>query len=76
MLCTGGGVFNSFLMARILEHAEDSFSVIIPDDDVVKFKEALIFAFLGVLSVRNETNSLSSVTGASRDSSGGVKIGF
>jgi anhydro-N-acetylmuramic acid kinase len=76
MLCSGGGVFNSFLISRILQHAGDSLTIIIPDKEIIKFKEALIFAFLGVLSVRGEHNALASVTGATRDSSGGVKIGF
>jgi anhydro-N-acetylmuramic acid kinase len=76
MLCTGGGAFNSFLISRILHHAEDAIAIVIPENDVVKFKEALVFAFLGVLRFRGETNCLSTVTGASRDSSGGVMIGF
>lgn len=76
MLCTGGGAFNAFLMYRLMEICEEKISVIIPEDDVVKFKEALVFAFLGVLRVRDEVNCLRSVTGARRDNSGGVMIGF
>jgi anhydro-N-acetylmuramic acid kinase len=76
VLCTGGGAFNSFLISRMLEYGGDEITFNIPDDDVVKFKEALIFAFLGVLRVRNEVNCLKSVTGASRDSSSGTMIGF
>ncbi len=76
VLCTGGGVFNSFLMARMLDHCVDNATLIIPEDDVVKFKEALVFAFLGVLRVRDEVNCLKSVTHASRDNSGGVLVGF
>lgn len=76
MLCTGGGAFNSFLLYRIVEKCGDLVSVIVPDDDVVKFKEAVVFAFLGVLRVRNEVNCLRSVTGAIRDTSSGVMIGF
>lgn len=76
VLCTGGGAFNSFLMYRIIEQCDDSISMIIPNDDVVKYKEALVFALLGVLRVRGEVNSLKSVTGASIDTSGGVMIGF
>jgi anhydro-N-acetylmuramic acid kinase len=75
MLCTGGGAFNSFLMSRILEHCGDDVSVVIPDEEIVKFKEAIVFGFLGVLRVYGNNNALRSVTGASRDSSGGVIAG-
>jgi anhydro-N-acetylmuramic acid kinase len=76
VLCTGGGAFNSFLISRILEHCGDDATLIIPEDEVVKFKEAVVFAFLGMLRTRNEVNCLKSVTGASRDSSGGMIVGF
>jgi anhydro-N-acetylmuramic acid kinase len=76
VLCTGGGAYNSFLVTRMLEHAGDDASLIIPDDDVVRFKEALVFAFLGVLRVNGEMNCLKSVTHAERNSSGGVLAGF
>jgi anhydro-N-acetylmuramic acid kinase len=76
MLCTGGGVYNSFLMSRILNYGGDNLEIIIPEDDVVKFKEALIFAFLGVLRFNRKINCFKDVTGASRDSSSGVMVGF
>ena len=76
VLCTGGGAFNSYLISRMLEHGGDEVTFIIPDEDVVKFKEALVFGFLGVLRVRGENNCLKSVTSASRDSSSGTMIGF
>src|SRR5690606_632518 len=47
MLCTGGDAFNAFLITRILELVGDDVTLIIPDDDVVKFKEAMVFGFLG-----------------------------
>lgn len=76
VLCTGGGAYNSYLMSRLLHYVGDEASLIIPDDEVIKFKEAMIFAFLGVLKLRGEVNCLSSVTGASKDCSGGVLTGF
>lgn len=76
VLCTGGGAFNTFLIYRLIEQCGDEATVIIPDEEILKFKEALVFAFLGVLRVRNEVNCLKSVTGATHDSSGGVSIGF
>jgi anhydro-N-acetylmuramic acid kinase len=70
LLITGGGAYNNFLVERILFHSKTQ--IIIPDTLTVEFKEALIFAFLGVLRWRNENNCLSSVTGAGADSCGGA----
>lgn len=76
MLCTGGGAFNAYLLYRIVERCGDDIEIVVPDDEIVNYKEALIFAFLGVLRVRNEVNCLKSVTGARTDSSAGITIGF
>ncbi len=70
MLVTGGGAFNSFLMERIKSHV--SVAVVVPEAKLVKFKEALVMALMGVLRTRNEVNVLSSVTGAKKNSCGGV----
>lgn len=69
VLFTGGGTFNSFLLDRI--KAQKDFQLIIPSEDIIEYKEALIFALLGVLKLRNEINCLSSVTGANNDHSSG-----
>lgn len=70
VLITGGGGYNDFLIGLIRKkcHAE----IILPDKVVIEYKEALIFAFLGVLRMRNETNCLKSVTGAKADNCGGI----
>lgn len=70
LLATGGGAHNSFLIHRLSEISNHE--VIVPNRILVDFKEALVFAFMGVLRHRNEVNSLSSVTGATADSSCGV----
>ena len=46
--------------------------IFIPENKTLEFKEALIFALLGVLKLRNEINVLSSVTGAKSDHSSGI----
>ena len=69
VLVTGGGTFNSFLIERIENYSNSN--IIIPKKEIIDFKEAIIFAFLGVLKLEDKTNCLSSVTGAKRDCSGG-----
>jgi anhydro-N-acetylmuramic acid kinase len=69
VLISGGGAFNDFLIGRIRDYSFTE--VIIPDTITIQFKEALIFAFLGVLRKRNETNCLQSVTGSSEDHTSG-----
>ena len=71
VLVTGGGAKNSYLMDRIRWHAPNTM-VVIPDEATVDFKEAIIFAFLGLLRWRGECNCLAGVTGAARDSVGGA----
>ena len=70
VLVTGGGAYNSFLMERMQQYSLAD--LIKPDKQVIEFKEALIFAFLGVMRSENQINVLRSVTGASRDSSSGI----
>jgi anhydro-N-acetylmuramic acid kinase len=70
LLVTGGGAHNSFLIELIRKQWKGE--LVVPDAKTVDFKEALIFAFLGVLRLRGEYNSLASVTGANKDSIGGA----
>ena len=73
LLVTGGGVFNGFLMQRLRQELQTvNVEVVIPDKQIVEFKEALIMAFIGVLRWRQENTVLSSATGAKRDSIGGA----
>ena len=71
VLSTGGGTNNEFLIQLIAEKVMPA-KVIIPEPELIDFKEAVVFAFLGVLRLRNEINCLASVTGAAKDNSGGV----
>jgi anhydro-N-acetylmuramic acid kinase len=70
ILITGGGAFNTFLINRIEYHSNSKIEI--PSDKIINFKEALIFAFLGVLKNENINNCLKSVTGATKDHSSGV----
>lgn len=69
-LVTGGGAFNTFLIDLIRSHSNAK--IMIPDTKLVKFKEAVVFGFLGYLRLHNQNNTLSSVTGATHDSCGGA----
>jgi len=70
ILITGGGAHNVFLIELFSEKTKHK--TIVPSAQIIDFKEAIIFAFLGVLRLRNEVNCLKSVTGANRNHSGGV----
>jgi len=66
---SGGGVFNKFLMSQIINKTKTK--LIVPPKKIVMFKEAIIFAFLGLLRFRDEVNCLSEITGSSVDHSSG-----
>jgi anhydro-N-acetylmuramic acid kinase len=68
-LVTGGGMHNRFLIDQIQQHT--SCFLEIPDRMIVDYKEALVFALLGLLRKENQINVLSSVTGAKHDHSSG-----
>lgn len=70
VLVTGGGAYNKFLLDYIRTNSNTIFYV--PTSKLVEFKEAIIFAFLGLLRYYGLTNCLASVTGASRDSCSGL----
>lgn len=69
LLITGGGAYNTFLIESIKSRSSNQ--IVTPSNDIIEFKEAIIFGFLGVLKLRNETNCLQSVTGANKDHSSG-----
>jgi len=73
ILITGGGAFNQFLLLKLQEVLMPiNVSIHIPDATVIQYKEALIMALIGALRWREETNIMSSVTGASRDTISGA----
>jgi anhydro-N-acetylmuramic acid kinase len=70
VLASGGGVWNEWLIHQIERRSGQE--IIIPSDEVVNFKEALIFAWLGLRRIKGLSNVSASVTGASADSSSGA----
>ncbi len=70
VLITGGGALNDFMIERIRDLTNAQ--IVIPSKEIIEFKEALLFAFLGVLKDQEEVNCLKSVTGAIKDHSSGV----
>ena len=70
ILITGGGAKNNFLIDQI--KIKLNCSVILPEEKIVDYKEALIFAFMGKLRLQNKINCLKTVTGAKKDHSSGT----
>lgn len=74
VLITGGGAYNSYFIECLKRQTKAIISV--PNANIIEFKEALIFAYLGLLRLEGKANCLSSVTGATHDVSGGALFGF
>lgn len=70
VMVSGGGVHNQFLLKRMKEEVDADF--VIPIQELIDYKEALIMAFMGVLRLRNEENIMSGITGASQNSISGA----
>jgi anhydro-N-acetylmuramic acid kinase len=69
VLITGGGVYNDFLIECIQKHFDGKIEI--PDDNIIQYKEAIVFAYLGYLFMNKEINCLKTVTGANKNSIGG-----
>lgn len=74
VLITGGGAFNTTLKEHLESFTEAK--LIIPENaQLIQYKEALIFAFLGVLRLQQKENCIASVSGARKDNIGGAMWG-
>ena len=69
LFITGGGAFNTYLINELKKQLKNK--IVIPNNTIINYKEALIFALLGVLRSENRVNCLKSVTGAIKDHSSG-----
>ncbi|KAH3835253.1 anhydro-N-acetylmuramic acid kinase-like [Dreissena polymorpha] len=72
VLITGGGALNKFLMENIRQLIEVQGLVVQEvDEETINFKEALIFAFLGMRCLLGVENVFRETTGARKDSVSG-----
>lgn len=72
LLVTGGGAHNGFLMATLREAlAPIGVEIVATSKTVIDFKEAIVFGFLGLMTLLGHPNTLSGVTGASQPVAGG-----
>lgn len=69
ILISGGGTYNNTLIDSIKTKVKSK--VIVPDSQIIDYKEALIFAYMGLLKSKEKINCLKSVTGAIKDHSSG-----
>ncbi len=72
VLFTGGGAYSRFLIELI--QAQTDTEIIISDKTLTNYKEALIFALMGVLRLRNEVNVLASATGSTENHCSGLLV--
>lgn len=79
VLGTGGGAFNTFLIEEIgkkLNQLNSAASILVASPELINFKEAHLFAFLGLLRSLEIENTWASVTGASRNAISGALVGL
>ena len=72
VLITGGGALNDFFVQTLEKKLSGVCTVVVPPKKFIAYKEAMVFAFMGVLRLLGISNILRSVTGASENSCSGV----
>jgi anhydro-N-acetylmuramic acid kinase len=72
VLVTGGGAYNVTLIDKLREH----FHVEIPNREIVEFKEAIAFAYLGFCRIKGMPGNVPEATGASREALLGCLYNF
>ena len=71
LLATGGGALNHFFIDTLQSKLGTSIEVVVPNKTLIGYKEALVFALMGILRLEGKTNVLKSVTGATSNSCSG-----
>jgi anhydro-N-acetylmuramic acid kinase len=73
ILVTGGGAHNTYLINRLNALSTgDHFKYHLPSSEVINYKECLLMAWLGYLTVQGRSYGIDEVSGASRDTIGGA----
>ena len=68
-----GGAFNAYLIGRINFYLlKINTELIIPEKNIIGFKEAMLMALLGMMRMEGVPNCMASVTGADKDAIGGA----
>lgn len=70
ILLTGGGANNLYLVERLKQYSQKE--IVVPNEEIINLKEAIIFGFLGALYLEKDSNVFKSVTGAKNDSISGT----
>ena len=71
---SGGGTFNKYLIKKIQFYNTQNHNFIIPNNEIISYKESLIFGYLGLLKFLDLENINNSVTGSRNSSSSGTLI--
>lgn len=74
ILLSGGGTFNKYLIKKIQLYNTKNHNFIKPNNDIISFKEAIIFGYLGLLKFLDLKNINNSVTGSRNSSSSGTLV--
>ena len=72
ILFSGGGVKNSFFINEVKRLQQIGYSCVVPDGEIIDFKESVLMAYMGYLRMKGQNNFISSATGAERDCLGGA----
>lgn len=73
ILITGGGAYNDHLIHLLRRSGQDfGFTFEIPSSTIIDFKESVLMAYLGYLTMQGKAYEIHSLTGASKPVGGGA----
>ncbi|MFZ1675783.1 MAG: anhydro-N-acetylmuramic acid kinase [Saprospiraceae bacterium] len=73
ILVTGGGVYNDHLIKLLRRGGQDfGLTYELPSPEIIDFKESLLIAYLGYLTMNSKPYNIHALTGASQNMGGGA----